>query len=117
VDLSEYEGQAIRMPLATRDRDVIVLVPSEGSDARRDGWDFMFITCSERCASTMKAVMEDEVLLGTVLFGKIEKKGTRGASNIRLHLLSGLLAPLACGGGAPTGASAMAALAGEACAD
>lgn len=76
VDLTEYEGSAIRLTLATRDRDVICIVPTEESHARADGYDFMFMTCSEECAVEMKSAMENEASLGKALFGTLEQMKT-----------------------------------------
>jgi hypothetical protein len=76
VDLTEYEGSAIRLTLATQDRDVICIVPAEDSPARADGYDFMFMTCSEECAVEMKSAMEDEASVGKALFSRLEQMDT-----------------------------------------
>jgi hypothetical protein len=75
VDLSEYEGSAIRIALATCSRDVICIVPSGDSPARADGYDLLFMTCSDECAAEMKSVMEEEASLGEALFSKLVPMG------------------------------------------
>jgi hypothetical protein len=69
VDLSQFEGAAMRMRLLTLDRDVVVIVPSRDSDAKRDGKDVLFMTCSERCGRELKAVLKEETVLGSMLEG------------------------------------------------
>ena len=69
VDLSQFEGAAMRMRLLTLDRDVVVIVPSRDSDAKRDGKDVLFMTCSERCGRELKAVLKKETVLGSMLEG------------------------------------------------
>ncbi|OHB79967.1 MAG: hypothetical protein A2Z25_08375 [Planctomycetes bacterium RBG_16_55_9] len=72
MDLSEFEGEGIRITLVTEKRDVIAIVPPADSEARRNGQDMMFLVCSEACGTEMKAVMANEVSLGDALFGQIE---------------------------------------------
>lgn len=73
VDLSEFEGSAIQISLATVSKEVICMVTSPGSPAKADGMDFMFMICSEACADEMKAVMDAETALGNTLFGNLEE--------------------------------------------
>ena len=72
VDLLEFEGGALRITLATQDKSVIAIVPGADSDARRDGYDFMFMVCSEECGQDMKAALDEEISLGNTLFQNIE---------------------------------------------
>jgi hypothetical protein len=69
IDLSQFEGGAMRMGLLTLDRDVVVIVPSADSDAKREGKDVLFMTCSERCGRELKAVLREETVLGSMLEG------------------------------------------------
>lgn len=73
VDLSEFEGSAIQISLATVAKEVICMVTGPGSPAKADGKDFMFMICSEACAVEMKAVMDAETALGNTLFGNLEE--------------------------------------------
>ena len=72
MDVSEFEGGAIRISLVSQDRDVIAIVPTADSEARRDGNDFMFMVCSEICGFDMKATLEHEIALGDAFFGEID---------------------------------------------
>jgi hypothetical protein len=50
--------------LAGADKTVLVAVAGLGSDARRDGHDFVYMTCSEACACSLKAAFEGDIELG-----------------------------------------------------
>ena len=69
ADLSNYEGEAIALPIVTEDRSVPMLVTSEGSEAKRDGNDVMFMVCSEKCGKDMKFALEVEKSLGDIFEG------------------------------------------------
>lgn len=73
MDLTEYEGSAILLPMATIPKEVICTVTSAGSQARADGKDFMFMVCSEDCANEMKSVMKEEMALGDAVLGSLEE--------------------------------------------
>jgi len=72
ADVSEFEGEAIRIFLVTQDRSVIATVTAADSEARQDGYEFMFMVCSEKCGFEMKSVLEDEVALGDTFFQQID---------------------------------------------
>ncbi len=72
ADVSEFEGGAIRISLVTHDRSVVATVTTADSEARQDGYAFMFMVCSEECGSEMKEALEDEVALGDTLFQEID---------------------------------------------
>ena len=72
VDVSEFEGGAIRIFLVTQDRSVIAAVTAADSEARQDGYEFMFMVCSEKCGFEMKAALEYEATLGDALFQQID---------------------------------------------
>ena len=73
VDLTEYEGCAILISLATVPKEVICMVTAPDSPARAEGKDLMFMICSEACAEEMKSVMDAETALGNALFGNLEE--------------------------------------------
>ena len=73
IDLTEYEGCAILISLATVPKEVICMVTAPGSPAKASGKDFMFMACSEACAEEMKSVMDEEATLGNTLFGDLEE--------------------------------------------
>lgn len=60
IDLSEKEGQFIRLELALQDKTLPALVPSRTSQARKDSYDLIFITCSAECAQKLKDALELE---------------------------------------------------------
>jgi len=72
VDITEYEGSAILISLATVQKEVICMVTPPDSPAKADGKDFMFMICSEACADEMKSVMDAESAFGNALFGNLE---------------------------------------------
>ena len=73
VDMTEYEGSAILISLATVPKEVICMVTAADSPAKDEGKDFMFMICSEVCANEMKTVMDAETALGNALFGDLEQ--------------------------------------------
>ena len=64
VDLSEYENHCIQIDLVSEEKPVYMLVTAQGSEARSDGNDGMFLVCSEDCANKLKSVLENEISLG-----------------------------------------------------
>jgi len=60
INLSEKEGQFIRLELALQDKILPALVPSRSSQAHKDGYDLIFITCSVECAQDLKDALELE---------------------------------------------------------
>ena len=43
-----------------------MLVTVEGSEAKQDGNDGMFLFCSEECGNKLKNVLDKEISLGTM---------------------------------------------------
>jgi hypothetical protein len=64
VDLSEYESHCIQIGLVSEEKPVYMMVTAQGSEARSDGNDCMFLVCSEDCANKLKSVLEKEITLG-----------------------------------------------------
>ena len=64
VDLSEYESHCIQIDLVSEERPVYMMVSVEGSEARNNGNDGMFLICSEECGKKLKSVLEKEISLG-----------------------------------------------------
>lgn len=60
VDLTDKEGEFVSLELAIPGKIVFALVPSASSRARADGFDLMFLTCSQECAETLKDALEFE---------------------------------------------------------
>jgi hypothetical protein len=73
VDLSAWQGHAVRIALVTQERIVIAMVAGADSDASKEGKDVMFLLCSEPCASETKSVLEQEAKIGNLLFGGFKR--------------------------------------------
>ena len=70
VDVSEYESHCIEIVLISEQKPVYMLVTAQGSEAKSEGKDGMFLVCSKRCGQKLKDVLEKEISLGK-LFKKI----------------------------------------------
>ncbi len=66
---SEYEGKAIQLMIVSEDRFVPMMVTTEGSEAKNDGNDIMFMVCSETCGKEMKSALERDKSLGDMFEG------------------------------------------------
>ena len=64
VDLSEFETHCIEIDLVSEEKSVYMMVTARGSEAKEDGKDGMFLTCSESCAKQLKQVLEKEISMG-----------------------------------------------------
>ena len=64
VDLSEKAGQVIPLYLTGLAKTVLVGVAGVGSEAKRDGYDFVYMTCSAACASALRAAFQGEIERG-----------------------------------------------------
>jgi hypothetical protein len=64
VDLSEYEGHCIQIALASEEKSVYMMVTGQGSEAKNEGKDGIFLVCSEACGKKLKNVLEKEISLG-----------------------------------------------------
>ena len=67
VDLSEYQSHCIQIAMVSEEKPVYGLVTVEGSDAKKDDKDLMFLVCSERCGLKLKHALEKEVSIGNLL--------------------------------------------------
>ena len=70
VDLSVYEGHCIEIGLVSEERTVYSLVTAQGSEAKKDGKDCMFLVCSKSCGKKLKTVLEKEISIGE-MFKKV----------------------------------------------
>jgi hypothetical protein len=64
IDLSEYESHCIEIDLVSKEKSVYTMVTAQGSEARNDGKDCMFLVCSEECGKNLKNILEKEISLG-----------------------------------------------------
>jgi hypothetical protein len=69
VDLSEYESQVIELKILTDNRIVPMIISAKASDAKKAGYDAMFMTCSNECANEMRESLLKEKLVGDILEG------------------------------------------------
>ncbi len=73
VDLSEYESHCIQIDLVSEEKPVYMMVTAQGSEAKQNGNDGMFLVCSERCGQKLKNVLEKEIsvakMFETVQYG------------------------------------------------
>ena len=73
VDLSEYESHCIQIGLVSEEKSVYMMVAAQGSEARNNGNDGMFLVCSEGCGKKLKSVLKKEISIGkmfeTVRYG------------------------------------------------
>ena len=63
IDLSKLAGQVIPVHILTAEKTVLIAVVSNDSDARRAGYDFMFLTCSEDCATRLSRAFQADMNL------------------------------------------------------
>jgi hypothetical protein len=63
VDLTAHEGSVIPFFIATLNRRIPAFVSASDSDAKRDGYDLVFMTCSRTCSESLKAALEKEKTL------------------------------------------------------
>jgi hypothetical protein len=64
IDLSAQNGQVLPLYLVGSGKTVLVAVPSPDSDARREGHDFVYMTCSRACAEQLRAAFQGAVESG-----------------------------------------------------
>ena len=62
--LNDFEGTIISIELFKTDKTVPAIVTTSDSEAKRDGYDLMFMTCSQACAESLKtALSKDKELI------------------------------------------------------
>lgn len=60
IDLKGKEGEFVSLNLALQEKTVFALVPASSSAPRAEGFDLVFLTCSEDCAQSLKEAFEFE---------------------------------------------------------
>jgi hypothetical protein len=60
IDLNGKEGQFVSLHLALQDKTIFALVPANANAANFEGYDLLFITCSEDCAQSLKHELDLE---------------------------------------------------------
>ena len=61
--LEGHEG-FIPLPLALANRTVFAAICTDDSDAKKEGWDLILMTCSPDCAKALKAALDRESNIG-----------------------------------------------------
>jgi hypothetical protein len=67
TDFSHLAGQVIRVYLAIPDKTLLVGVAGLDSEAKRDGCDFVCMTCSAACAGLLREAFQGEIKLADSL--------------------------------------------------
>ena len=62
VDLSEYESHCIQISLVSEEKPIYTMVTAQGSEAKKDDKDCMFLFCSEECGKKLKNVWKKKSL-------------------------------------------------------
>ena len=57
----EQEGMVISLSLAFSERTVPAVVVTSTSEAKREGYDLVFVACSRKCGNSLKGVLQREV--------------------------------------------------------
>ncbi|MCI0699073.1 hypothetical protein L0337_44610 [candidate division KSB1 bacterium] len=60
IDLSNHEGKFIPLHLALAKKRVEGFVAPKGSPAKKDGYDVVFVACSENCGRALKTALQKE---------------------------------------------------------
>ena len=64
VDLTSHEGAHLDIFLEAAGRAVRAIVVTGDSPAKREGYDLLFVACSQRCASELKEGVGREIVVG-----------------------------------------------------
>ena len=67
IDLTAHAGQVLPVRLLHSGKTVLLAVTALDSEARREGYDFMYMTCSEPCARGLKSAFEHDIEIGNDL--------------------------------------------------
>jgi len=61
MDFSDKEGEIIPVYLKEIDRNVPMIVTTADSEAKKNGQDGLFVTCSHECGKKLKSVLAKEI--------------------------------------------------------
>ena len=64
ADLSEFESHCIEIDLVSEEKPVYMMITANGSEAKNDGNDCMFLVCSESCGKKLKTILQEEISAG-----------------------------------------------------
>lgn len=63
VDIKGKEGKFISLHLVTKNKDVQGVVVTKDSPAKKEGYDLVFMACSQKCAKSLKTALSAEIKL------------------------------------------------------
>ena len=64
VDLTSLAGQIVPIYLVSADKTAQIAISGLDSEARRQGKVFVYMTCSESCALSLKSALESDIEIG-----------------------------------------------------
>jgi curli biogenesis system outer membrane secretion channel CsgG len=67
VELAHLAGQVMPLSITGANKTVLVAITGLDSDAKRAGYDLMYMTCSQTCGEQMRAALQDEIDRGNRL--------------------------------------------------
>jgi hypothetical protein len=67
IDLTAHMGHVLPVHLLGAGRTVLIAVAGLDSEARREGYDFVYMACSEACARSLQAAFERDIEFGREL--------------------------------------------------
>lgn len=56
----EAVGRATAVRLSAGGRELECMVTADGSQAKLEGWDLIFMVCSESCGTELKRILEED---------------------------------------------------------
>ena len=72
ADLTEFEGGMTSVWVSSPKREVEMIVPGRDSEARKSGYDVIFVICSDKCADKLKgALIKEGVPLARLRGGRL----------------------------------------------
>ena len=71
IDLSEFESHCIQLGLVSEKKSVYMLVTATDSEAKHNGYDGLFLLCSEKCRNHFRHILAKEITAGT-LFADVQ---------------------------------------------
>lgn len=60
VDIEDNEGKIIPLSLVVTNKTIPAIVTTSDSEAKREGKDLMFMTCSQSCAESLRDALQKE---------------------------------------------------------
>lgn len=63
VNIKGKEGKIIPLQLITKNKEVLAIVVTKDSQAKKDGYDLMFMTCGQKCGKSLKTALNAETKL------------------------------------------------------